>query len=123
VLFTGLAVSGISYGAVLGASYIWPDNHLSDELRVPLAGPWMAIARAGCPADEPGCSKVWMVVSGIFIGIDGALQAGGLGIALESAFMPTASAKPRKRSEAPTVRPVPVVTGRNGVGLGVAGTF
>jgi hypothetical protein len=122
VLFTGLAVSAVSYGLALGAGYAWPDARTSDELKVPLVGPWMAIADTGCAEDDPGCSKVLPVVTAIFTGIDGVLQAGGLGIALESAFMPTASSKPRTKA-APTVRPVPYVAGRDGMGLGVVGTF
>jgi hypothetical protein len=125
VLFTGLAVTGISYGLALGASYVWPDGRTSEELRVPIAGPWMAIADTGCPEDDPDCSTVLLVVGAIFTGVDGVLQAGGLGIALESAFMPTSSGKREKRekSSAPSVRPVPYVAGRDGVGLGVVGTF
>jgi hypothetical protein len=126
LLFTGLAVTGVSYGLALGASYIWPDGRTSEELRVPIVGPWMAIADTGCPEGESDCSTVLLVVGAIFTGVDGVLQAGGLGIALESAFIPTSSgAKREKRaaSDALRVRPVPYVAGRDGVGLGVAGTF
>jgi hypothetical protein len=126
VLFTGLAVTGISYGLALGASYVWPDGRTSEELRVPIVGPWMAIADTGCPEDQTDCSTVLLVVGAVFTGIDGVLQAGGLGIALESAFMPTSSgAKREKRATSltPSIRPVPYVAGRDGVGLGVVGTF
>jgi hypothetical protein len=127
VLGTGLAVTGVSYGLALGAAYAWPDARTSDELKIPIAGPWMAIADTGCTEDEPDCSTVLLVVTAILSGVDGVVQAGGLGIALESLFMPTASEKPRaekpRTSEAPTVRPVPVIVGKHGVGLGVAGTF
>ena len=119
---TGLAVTGVSYGLALGAAYAWPDARYSNELKIPIAGPWMAIADTGCPKDEPDCSTVLLVVTAVLTGMDGVLQAGGLGIALESVFLPTASQKPRS-STAPTVRPVPVVAGRDGVGLGLAGTF
>lgn len=130
LLFTGLAVTGVSYGLALGASYVWKDGRTSDELRVPIVGPWMAIADTGCTDDEPDCSTVLLVVGAIFTGVDGVLQAGGLGIALESAFVPTSSSSPKREKSgrhdanaAWTVRPVPYVTGRDGVGLGVAGTF
>jgi len=65
---------------------------------------------------------VLLVVTAVLTGMDGVVQAGGLGVALESLFLPTASPKPRS-STAPTVRPVPIVAGRDGVGLGFAGTF
>ena len=120
---TGLAVTGVSYGAVLGASYIWPDARYSDEVRIPIAGPWMAIiGDTGCPKHDPDCSTVVLVVVAILTGIDGVLQAGGVGMALESAFMPTSSAKLVKKSSAPTFHPVPIA-GRDSVGLGVVGTF
>jgi hypothetical protein len=121
---TGLAVTGVSYGMVLGASYIWPDARYSDEVRVPVAGPWMAIVGdTGCPKHDPDCSTVLLVVVAILTGIDGVLQAGGVGMAIESAFLPTSSAPPAKKSLAPTLHPVPIVAGRDGVGLGVVGTF
>ena len=124
VLGTGLAVTGVSYGAALGASYIWPDARYSDEVRIPVAGPWMAIiGDTGCPKHDPNCSTVVLVVVAILTGIDGVLQAGGVGMALESAFMPTSSAKLVKKSSAPTFHPVPIVAGRDSVGLGVVGTF
>lgn len=127
VLGTGLAVTGVSYGLALGAGYAWPDARTSDELKIPIAGPWMAIADTGCTEDEPDCSTVLLVVTAILSGVDGVVQAGGLGIALESVFMQTASGEPRREkprtSDAPTVRPVPVIVGKHGVGLGVAGTF
>ena len=127
VLGTGLAVTGVSYGLALGAAYAWPDARTSDELKIPIAGPWMAIADTGCTKDEPDCSTVLLVVTAVLSGVDGVVQAGGVGIALESLFMPTASEKPRaekpRTSDAPTVRPVPVIVGKHGVGLGVAGTF
>ena len=124
MLGTGLAVTGVSYGMVLGASYIWPDARYSDEVRVPIAGPWMAIiGDTGCPKHDPNCSTVVLVVVAILTGIDGVLQAGGVGMALESAFMPTSSSKPAQKSSAPTIHPVPIVAGRDSVGLGVVGTF
>jgi hypothetical protein len=63
-----------------------------------------------------------LVITGILAGMDGVLQAGGLGLALESIFMPTASPKARASTK-PSVRPVPIVAGGDALGLGVAGTF
>jgi hypothetical protein len=120
---TGLAITGVSYGLALGASYAFPDARMANELRIPLAGPWMAIADTGCRDDDPDCSTVLLVVTAVLAGMDGVLQAGGLGIALEALFLPTAAPKPKATSATPTVRPVPYVAGRDAVGLGVAGTF
>jgi len=127
LLGTGLAVTGVSYGLVLGASYAWPNERNSEELRVPLVGPWMAIANTGCTKDEPDCSTVLLVFTAILIGMDGVLQAGGLGMALESAFLPTSnlptSQTKSRATNKPTVRPVPYVADRDTIGLGLVGTF
>jgi len=123
LLGTGLAVTGVSYGLALGASYAFPDARMANELRIPVVGPWMAIADTGCRDDDPDCSTVLLVFTAVLAGMDGVLQAGGLGVALESLFLPTAAPKPRASSTTPTIRPVPVVAGRDSVGLGVAGTF
>lgn len=126
LLLTGVAVTGVSYGLALGASYAWPSARTADELRIPIAGPWMAIADTGCEKNEPNCSTVLLIVTALFTGVDGVLQAGGLGIALESAFLPTSSGKPRAKASpslSPSVRPAPIVAGKDGIGLGVVGTF
>ena len=126
LLLTGVAVTGVSYGAALGASYAWPSARTADELKIPIVGPWMAIADTGCTTDEPDCSTVLLVVTAILSGVDGVLQAGGIGIAIESALLPTSSGKPRARAPrnaSPSVRPVPIVAGKDGIGLGVVGTF
>jgi hypothetical protein len=122
LLFTGLAVTGVSYGLVLGASYAWPDERNSSELRIPIAGPWMAIANTGCSEKDPDCSTVTLVFTAVLIGMDGVLQAGGLGLALESVLMKTATPKSRA-STLPTLRPVPYIAGKDAMGLGLAGTF
>jgi hypothetical protein len=85
----------------------------------------MAIADTGCTKDEPDCSTVLLVVTAILTGVDGVLQAGGVGIAIESAFLPTSSApRPRApRSASPSIRPVPILAGKDGIGLGLVGTF
>jgi hypothetical protein len=126
LLLTGVAVTGVSYGLALGASYAWPSARTADELRLPIIGPWMAIADTGCTKDDPDCSTVLLVVTAIVTGVDGVLQAGGIGVAIESAFLPTSSGKSRPRaprSASPSVRPVPILAGKDGIGLGVVGTF
>jgi hypothetical protein len=127
VLGTGLAVTGVSYGLVVGASYAWPNERNSRELRVPIVGPWMAIANTGCSKGDPDCSTVLLVFTAVLIGMDGVLQAGGLGMALEAAFLPTSTARAAntksRAKNAPTIRPVPYVAGRDTLGLGVVGTF
>jgi hypothetical protein len=70
------------------------------------------------------------VLRAILTTIDGIGQAGGIGMVLESLFMPTAESTARSSSPSSDsasneteIRPVPIVTGKDGVGLGVVGRF
>src|SRR5690606_7183928 len=40
----GLLTTGVFYGAAAGMSYAYPDAPGAKDLRIPVAGPWMAIA-------------------------------------------------------------------------------
>ena len=144
VIGVGLAASAVSYGAAVGMSYAFPDAPGAKDLRTPIVGPWMAIAHNGCAADEPDCSKVWVIMRSIGTAIGGIAQAGGLLVALEGVFMPTqyAPETPARRAPAPKAPsepspaqeppkneknlfwiPTPMAMGAGGVGLGVFGRF
>jgi hypothetical protein len=128
----GVAVSAAWYGAAYGFSALWPDAPGAEDLRIPVAGPWMALGKTGCADDDPDCSTLIVVLRAVLTTIDGVGQAGGLAVAAESLFLPTAtqSPAPRRRRRAKPIegtdsfelRPAPVLTGRS-LGLGVAGTF
>lgn len=122
---TGAAVLAAWYGLAAGSTFLWSDYPGATDLRIPLAGPWMAIGQAGCAEDQPDCSKVWVVVRAILMGIDGVGQAGGTLVLGESLFLPTSPAsveKPGPTSDMVGVRPVPWVSGDR-LGLGLVGTF
>jgi hypothetical protein len=143
VIGVGLATTAVAYGAAVGMSYMFPDAPGARELRTPIAGPWMSIAHNGCPADEPDCSQVWVVLRTIGTAIGGLAQAGGILVAVEGIFMPTqyASDAPSQRApKAPTEPttpseppksndknlfwiPTPMAVGNGGMGLGVVGRF
>ena len=132
LLLLGAATTAAWYSLALGGGLIWPNSPGGDDLRIPVAGPWMALADTGCPDDNPKCAKWWVVVRAILIGIDGIGQAGGFAVMGEAAFMPTATPRsgqavrrlPRPHQSADLqVRPVPYVAGRNAVGFGVVGQF
>ena len=127
LIVAGLTTTVVSYGLALGASFLVEpaDYNGVKDLRIPLAGPWMALGRTGCPASEPpGCNKAPLVVGAILAIFDGVVQAGGLGIAGEGLFLNTSNghAAPRK-AEGPVVHALPFNFGKDGVGLGVVGTF
>lgn len=130
-IVAGLATTAVSYGLALGASFLIEpqDFNGAKDLRIPLAGPWMALGKTGCPASDSDCSKVPLVLGAMLTIFDGVVQAGGLGIVAEGLFLNTSSSRsaPRKaqleRASAPTVHALPFNFGKDGVGLGVVGTF
>jgi hypothetical protein len=121
---TGVGVTAGFYGAALGASLIWQRGPWAPEMRIPIAGPWMALPELKCGSGEPNCGTALVVVRGILAGLDGIGQAGGILIALESLFLPVQAPARAKAPAAPRharVRPVPFVAGRDTIGLGIVG--
>lgn len=118
----GLAVTGLAYGAGFLAASTWPEVPGANELKIPVVGPWLAIAKNDCSPDDPGCgfSKHFR---GILTAIGGLMQLGGLAIVGEAIFMTTESSfRPSAERSKVTVRPVPMVTSRV-AGLGIVGAF
>ncbi len=123
-IVAGVATTGVSYGLAVGASYLFPDFRGASDLRIPVAGPWLALGRTGCPATDPDCSPVLLVFGALLTIIDGVSQAGGLAIVGEGLFLNTSSGRALPRKAAgPTWRAVPLNLGKDGTGLGVVGTF
>lgn len=123
-------------------SFAFPDAPGAKDLRIPIAGPWMAIANNGCPPNEPDCSKVWVVMRTILTAIDGIGQAAGIGFALEGIFLPTQEPRPKSERPRPDLPgpnldeepepppsgplfyiPTPTVVGERGVGVSFGGIF
>lgn len=126
LFFTGLAVTAAWYGAALPFAYAWPHAPGAEELKIPVAGPWMALAKTGCAADDPGCSDFEVVLRAILTTIDAVGQAGGVLMMLESPFVPVSdrpsAPRPRRRPAAGVEWRVAPQVG-SGVGLGVLGSF
>ena len=127
----GVGVTAAWYGAALGFSYAWPDAPGADNLRIPVAGPWMALGETGCAKDDPNCSTFTVVLRAILTTLDAVGQTGGVLVVAEAAFLPTQepSASPRRprpklrREQGLRVLPVPYTAGTDGVGLGLVGRF
>jgi hypothetical protein len=116
----GLVVMGLAYGAGFLAASSWPDAPGASQLKIPVVGPWIALANNACAADDPDCGFV-LYLRGFLTVLDGLMQLGGLGIAGEGIFMTTEASAPA-RASAVIVRPAPIVTGTS-AGLGVVGAF
>jgi hypothetical protein len=136
LIVTGAATTIVSYGLALGVSYLLPEADLrgSKDLRIPVAGPWLALGRTGCPTSDTSCSVIPLIIGSVLKVIDGVAQAGGLGIAAEGLFLNTSSGRPaprkaqpglmpRRYATGPTVQVMPLNFEKGGVGLGVVGTF
>src|SRR5262245_49370920 len=62
LVLVGVGVTAAWYGAGYGFSALWPDAPGADDLRIPVAGPWMALADTGCADDDPDCSTFIVVL-------------------------------------------------------------
>jgi hypothetical protein len=112
VIAGGVIITGVGYGAALGTAYGWADAPGSNELKIPVVGPWIALGKAGCPASDPDCGFS-LYLRGFLTALEGMIQIGGLGLVAQGLFMTTEAAPaapPRRSAIAFTMRPVPVVT-------------
>lgn len=92
LMLTGAAMFGVSYGAAVGASYLWPDARGASDLRIPVVGPWMKVGRTRLCNDDPdatNCQDAARIMGAVFAAIDGLAQAGGLLLITQSIFMST----------------------------------
>jgi hypothetical protein len=128
---TGIAIGG--YAIAFGSSYLWPDAPTAADLRLPVVGPFFALAGAGCAAGEAGgCSTLTVVVRSVFAALSGIGQVGGLALVTEGLFLPTSSTAP---SSVESARGIPVdavatprfvfspVASDSGFGFNIAGAF
>jgi hypothetical protein len=145
VLVTGAALMVGWYGVGVGTSYIWSDAKNARDLRIPFAGPWMALADVGCSSKETRatCSDGIVVLRTTMAVLSGIGQAGGLLAFVEGLFLDTGNANaasnsslgplqgdaPRgersqtlQRGRAPSWAAVPVVL-PDGAALQVVGQF
>jgi hypothetical protein len=142
----GLAVAGGFWGLGAASASIFDDQSGMRDLRTPVAGPWMAIANNRC--ESGGCS-LGDVARYIWFGFNGIGQVGGLALVLEAVLLRTGSspepaatpsgttsprpslvpapdspaAPPADPSKPLFFLPMPIVVGREGVGVGWGGVF
>jgi hypothetical protein len=123
VLLTGAGVFAGFYGIALGESFAWSKAPYAEKLRIPVAGPWMTIAHAGCAPGEASCTNVLAVIRAVVAGIAAVGQVGGLAVMAEGAFMRTSSAAAPKPAKASLFRGFSVVADGERVGVGLSGAF
>jgi hypothetical protein len=109
------------YGLGVGASFVFKDEPWAKSMRIPVAGPFIALKDMGCQKDDPDCTTPIVVVRSVLAVIDGVGQVGGVGILLESLLLPSGAPPPPPPKRA-SFRAAPIVTGRT-LGLAVTGEF
>jgi hypothetical protein len=132
LLGVGLGTTALWYGGALGIRELWPSQADRQDLKIPVAGPFMDLYHTGCPASNPDCSTFELVLRTVLVSIDAIGQAGGVALMLQGAVLGTASveaprsnstARLRRPGQSVTVVPVPWFDGNNGGGIGLTGRF
>ncbi len=141
-LLGGVGLVGAFWGLGLATSSAFPDDPGMNDLRVPVAGPWVAFANNRC--DDGGCS-LGDVVRYVWFTLNGIGQAGGVALVLQGALLRTGGEAPAAADPAPRrgplvppeaspppgpggdkplfFVPLPTVVGRDGLGVGWGGVF
>lgn len=97
LVLIGAGVTAGWYAAAFGMSYLWPDSPGASSLRIPVAGPYMALAKTGCSSTEPTCGTFTLVLRTILTGVSAVGQTGGVLAMVEGLFLPTASREQPRR--------------------------
>jgi hypothetical protein len=86
------------YGASVGTSYLYADAPNAKDLRIPVVGPWMALADVGCGDNESRCSNGSVILRTALAVIGGVGQLGGLLAFTEGVFVSTRSDAPANQT-------------------------
>lgn len=122
LILGGALVTGAFYGLSLLDPVFWSDAPGGPSMRVPVAGPWIALADTGCPPADPDCGASKYLQGGYRIAM-GLAQAGGLWILAEGLFLRTQPPAPSaRRAPRPRVVAAPLVTPK-GAGATLSGVF
>src|SRR5262245_58016160 len=78
LILIGAGVTVGWYGAAFGLSYLWPEAPHATDLRIPVAGPYMALAHSGCSSAERDCGTFTVVIRTVLTGLTAVGQTGGV---------------------------------------------
>jgi hypothetical protein len=122
LIIGGSFVTLAAYGITLASALTWDDVPGADAMKIPVVGPWIALAQNDCAPDDPDCGAI-LVVRSILLVVDGIAQAGGLGLIGEGIFMTTeANAPEAEEKKKASWSVAPVITPTH-AGFGVVGAF
>jgi hypothetical protein len=91
LILIGAGVTVGWYGAAFGLSYLWPNSPGASAMRIPVAGPYMALAKTGCGSGEPDCGTFTLVLRTVLTSLAAVGQTGGVLAMVEGLFLPTAT--------------------------------
>ncbi len=132
LILTGAGLTVAWYAAAIGTSFMWRDASNASDLRIPVAGPWLALGDVGCGREERDCETAVVAFRTAVTIISGVGQLGGLLVLVEGLFMSSgapAGAKPaataRDRSDWAGIdwSPTPVALPDGSLGIGISGRF
>lgn len=128
VIGLGLGTAGLWYAGGYGIRALWSQAPGADDLRIPIAGPFMDLTKTGCPDSHPNCSTFQLVLRTIMVSLDALGQVGGVAIATEGVFMPVASSSASPSAETSqrhsvALAAVPWVEPVGGGGIALVGRF
>ncbi|MET0412323.1 MAG: hypothetical protein ABW217_13560 [Polyangiaceae bacterium] len=134
LILTGAGLTVGWYAAAIGTSFMWRDAPNASDLRIPVAGPWLALADTGCGSGERDCETAVVVFRTAVTLISGVGQLGGLLVLAEGLFIgkgapagpparPAASARDRRDWAGIDWSPTPVALPDGSLGIGISGRF
>ena len=89
----GLGFTAGFWALNAGSSYMFPDQPGFDRLRMPVIGPWQALASNDC---NGSCGFI-NYFNYVYFTLSGLAQAGGLGLVIEALVTPTADPNAPRR--------------------------
>jgi hypothetical protein len=91
LLVAGASVTVAWYGVAIASSYGWSEASHASSLRIPFAGPFIALSHTGCGASENPCETSTIVMRSALSILSAVGQIGGVVAMFEGAFLDTAA--------------------------------
>lgn len=116
----GLGLTAGTYLPALLSGTVWDDVPGADALKVPVVGPWVALAQSGCAPGQDECVAELVLRTALTV-LDGLAQVGGVAIAAEGIFMTTEADAPAGAGPADAAPPALAVGAAPLLAPGLAG--
>jgi hypothetical protein len=88
MFLVGAALTAGWYGAAVGTSYLWTDSPGAHDLRLPVVGPFEALAKTRCADAEHHCNTFTLVLRTLMTTLSAVGQVGGVAVMGEALFLP-----------------------------------